>query len=133
MTAASRRFQEPAPGPVNDRDNGSSNLSAGRGGGGTPRQRRIPANEAPYPNPNPIQRLCLMPDENTFRMCQNISLSILGGAAFCKLYHAGFTRFTEFPRKGFHVHPLTSLIDKEAVAMATVRGPVPASHGTGIT
>ena len=95
--AAARRFQEPAPGPVNSGTNGGSSLGAGRGSGsgGTPKQRRIPADGAPNPNPRLIQNLCLLSGDNTRGMCCNIALPVLGGAAFCNQWHMGFTCFAE--------------------------------------
>ena len=61
-------------------------------------------------------------------MCQNIALSILWGAAFCKGRHMGFACFTECPRKGSHVQPLAAVIDKVSAAMATDQENVPVAE-----
>ena len=109
--------------------NVGSILVAVKGGsrGGTPGQRQIPANGAPNTNPRLIQRLCLLPRENTHGMCWNIPLPILGGATFFKCWHTGFPCFAEFPRKGLHIHPSKVATNKVASAMSNFWYPAPAA------
>ena len=132
-SAAFRRVQEPAPRPNNSRDDGGFNLGTGRGGGSviTPRQRCIPADGNPDPNPCPIYRLRLLPVQNTCGICRKIYLSILGGAALCKLWHMGFRCFKEAPGKGSPIHSLELVIDKVAATMVTSQAPAPAAGVNG--
>ena len=133
-SAAVRRVQEPAPRPNNIRDNGGFNLGAWRGGGRviTLRQCCIPADGNPDSRPRPIQRLRLLPVQNTRGICRKIYLSILGGAALCKLWHMGFRCFKEPPGKGSPIHSLELVIDKVAATMFTSQAPAPAAGVNGI-
>ena len=63
----------------------------GDGGGAPPRQRRGGAYDEPCPKPHSIQHLHLLLGENTYRVCRNVTLPILGEAAFCKRWHLGFS------------------------------------------
>ena len=56
-------------------------------------------------NPRPIQRLSLLPEENTRGICREVALPTLGGVAFCKRWHLGYVCFGDCPRSASHVHP----------------------------
>ena len=117
--AAARRARKPAPGPTIVRRVALGVVLGGAGGSSAPpRQRRGGGDGGdPCPNPHPIQRLRLLLGENTPGVC------ILGGAAFCKRWHLGFSCFSKCPWKGSHIHPSVVVVDKVVVAIAMARSP----------
>ena len=68
-------------------------------------------------NLRPIQRLRLLPDENTRGICREEALPTLGGVAFCKRWHLGYGCFGYCPRGASHIHPPVSVVDKVAAAL----------------
>ena len=133
--AATRHNQEPAtvpaigglvgPGP------GVRQVGGADGGGDPPGQLQGGgADSNPLPNPHSIQRLRLLLEGNTCRIFRNVALLILGGAAFFKLWHMGFSCFKDCPWKGSHTHPSAAVEKKVAAAMATDRVPVVGANGS---
>ena len=81
-------------------------------------------------NPRPIQRLRLLPGENTRGMCREVAFPTLGGVTFCKRWHLGHTCFRDCPRRASHTHPPVAIVDTVAALMEedrTARAPVPAA------
>ena len=71
--------------------------------------------------PRPIQCLRLLPGENTRGICREVALPTLGGVAFCKRWHLGYTCFGDFPRAASHVHPPVAVVNEVAALMAGER------------
>ena len=106
-------------------------LGSAGGSSAPPGQQREGEGGNPCPNPHLIQRLCLFPGENTRGVCRNVTLSILGGAAFCKHWHLGLSCFRDFPWKGSHIHPLVVVVvDKVSAAIAMNRSPAVGAVGS---
>ena len=96
----------------------------GGGGGGfiLPRGRR--RNEGTgevIPNPRPIQCLRILSGENTREICRYVDLPTLGGVAFCKRCHMGYTCFGDGPRAASNLHPAGAIVDEVATVMAADR------------
>ena len=72
-------------------------------------------------NQRPIQRLRLLLGENTRGMCREVALPTLGGVAFCKRWHLGYTCFGYCPRAALHIHPPVAVVDEVAAAMTVER------------
>ena len=68
-------------------------------------RRREDRGEQAVSNPRPIQRMHLLPGENTRDICREVSLPTLGGVAFCKRWHLGYGCFEDCPRAASHIHP----------------------------
>ena len=84
-------------------------------------------------NPWPIQRLRLLPGENTQGMYREVALPTLGGVAFCKRWHLGYACFRDCPRAASHVHPPVVVVDEVAAAMMAERAAEDRSYGAGLT
>ena len=67
-------------------------------------------------NPRPIQRLRLLPGENTRGICREVALPTLGEVAFCKRWHLRYGCFGDCPRAASHIHPPVSVVDEVAAA-----------------
>ena len=72
-------------------------------------------------NSRPIQRLRLLPGENTRGMCREVALPTLGGVDFCKRWHLGYACFKDFPRAASHVHLPVAVVDEVAAVMTAER------------
>ena len=105
----------PAPRPID-----VDGRAGGDGGGGVillRGGRRNDHNVKVILNPRPIQRLWILIGENTRGVCLDVALPTLGGIAFCKRWHIGYTCFGIFPRAASHHHPAGDIVDKVAAAM----------------
>ena len=89
------------------------------------RRRKDRSGEA-IANPRPIQRLRLLPGENTRGICRDLALPTLGGVAFCNRWHLGYACFGDFPRAASHIHPPVSVVDEVAAALTVERASDPA-------
>ena len=127
-----RRAYKPDPGPtIVGRLAPGVGLGGGSGAGESPPGNIWGGtNREPCPNPCPIPCLHLLLMENRIRVYQNVKLPILGGAAFWKRWHLGFSCFKKCPCKGSHIHPLAAVVDKVAGVMMTDWDPVVGELGS---
>ena len=72
-------------------------------------------------NPRTIQRLRLLPGENTRGICREVALLTLGGVALCKRWHLGYACFGDCPRAASHIHSPVAVVDEVAAAMTAER------------
>ena len=72
-------------------------------------------------NPRPIQRLHLLPGENTRGICREVALPTLGGVAFCKRWHLGYGCFGDCPRAASHIQPPVLVVDKVVAELTAER------------
>ena len=103
-------------------------IGGGGGGGGGGGRVILPRgwrwnerNREVIPNPCPIQRLRILSGENTRGMLWDVALPTLGGVAFCKRWHMGYTCFGDFLRAASHLHSVGDIVDELEAAMATDR------------
>ena len=54
-------------------------------------------------------------------MCRYVALPTLGGVAFYKSWHMGYTCFKDFPWAASHLHPAGDIVDEVKTSMATDR------------
>ena len=73
------------------------------------------------PNLRPIQRLRLLPSENTRGVLRNTPLPTINGSVFCKRFHLGMVCFAGCPRAASHVHPAIDVVDAVASALTAER------------
>ena len=57
-------------------------------------------------------------------VCRNVSISIVGGAVFCKRLHMVENCFLDFPWMGSRTIPLEGIVDEVAMAIATAYDPL---------
>ena len=84
-------------------------------------RRRNDRNGEIIPNPFPIKRLRILSGGNMRGIFRDVALPTLGGVAFCKMWHMGYTCFGDFLRVVSHPHPTGAIVDKVEAAMAADR------------
>ena len=110
----------PAPWTI-DVDGRSGGGSSGGGGVIVTKGRRWNDATGRSPHNHPIQRLHIPSGDNTQGMCRDVALPTLGGIAFCKRWHMGYTCFGDCPQAASHHHPVEDIVDKVAAAMEADR------------
>ena len=85
------------------------------------RRRREERGGQVVSNPRPIQRLSLLPGENTRGICREVALPTLGGVAFCKMWNLGYGCFGDCPQAASHIHPPVSVVDEVAAELTAER------------
>ena len=92
---------------------------AGGPPGGTPRGNGHDGD--PVPNLRPIQRLRLLPGENTRGVLRNVTLPTINGCVLCKRFHLDLMCYTGCIRARYHVHPPVTVVDFVASALTAER------------
>ena len=113
----------PSPAPQIRYEPADGNGTIGRRGAlVAPRgRRREDRSGEALANLRPIQRLRLLPGENTRGMCREVDLPTLGGVALCKRWYLEYACFGDCPRAALHVHPPVAVVDEVAAAMTVER------------
>ena len=81
-------------------------------------RRQNDRNREVIPKPLAIQLLRILNGGNMPGMFRDVALPTLGGVAFCKRWHMGYTYFGDLTQAASQLHPAGAIVDEVVAAMA---------------